>query len=600
MKTINDNLKLVVTILIVGLFLWFLVLYPIINFHNNESLLENAARRYFELNPNDLPTGERVKTVTLETLYHKSFLEKDLYAPYTRKNCSISKSWVKVRRENNQYQYYVYLDCGGALHSLTDHKGPEIRLNGDLDVSVSLGEDFTDPGVKSVIDGVDGRLKNAEVVTKGKVDTSKVGTYEITYTATDQLSNKTTVTRTVQVVQKLYQTILQKLDNSRNFVGNPDDNYLILSNMMFRIYGVDDANVLIVADEDVANVNYSKLDSWLEYYYNHLNSKTKKMIVASQFCNMKVTDTSLDTTQCNSYTRKRSVYIPSIVEVNKAGTMEDNFMKTSTMSWVANSKSDKQAYVTRDLFFGDSYGKSYLPYNITDNYGVRPMMFIKGDSLITGGDGTRENPFVFGDTKKGSTGKLVHDRFTGEYITDGGLLWRIIEPIDDGTTKIISVSSIINTSADVTFYPDPDSDIIQYNPKDKMSVGYFIENGIRSYVDTSKFVRHVVEVPIYKNKIIYGEEVDTKKYEVMLSAPNMYELFSAQTKNIIGEYSKSYWLINSSNGKRIAGAITDIGVPINEPIESYDSLGVRVVGYLKKDITISSGKGTEVSPYRIK
>ena len=600
MKTIKNNMKLVVTVLIVGFFIWFLILYPLISFHKNETALENAARRYFELNPKELPTGQRVQTVSLETLYHKSFLKKDLAAPYTRRTCSIHNSWVKVRYENDDYKYYVYLDCGGALHSLTDHKGPEIKLNGDLDVSIGLSEDFTDPGVKSVIDGVDGRLKKSDVIVKGKVDTSKVGTYEITYSATDQLNNKSTVTRTVQVVQKLYQTLNLQLDENQNFVGNPNDNYLLLSNMMFRIYGIDDSNVIIVSDEDVANVNYSKLDRWLEYYYNHLNSETKKMIVDSQFCNMKVTDTSLDTTQCNSYTRKRSVYIPSIVEVNKAAAADSNFMKPPTMSWVANPKGEKQAYVTRSIFFGDSYGNSFLPYDISDNYGVRPMMVIKGDSLITGGDGTRGNPYVFGDVKRNSAGQPVHNRFSGEYITDGGVLWRIIDTMEDGTTKVISVSNITSPTSEVRCFPDPDSNRILYNPKDKMSVGYYIENSVSSFVDTSKFTKHIVEVPIYKNKIIYGEEVETKKYEVKLSAPNMYDLFSAQVQNLVGVHSQSYWLINSSQGKRIGGAITDIGVPLNEPIPDYYESGVRVVGYLKKDITISSGKGTENSPYRIK
>lgn len=600
MKMNKKSIKLVVTMIIVGFFLWFLVIYPMIVFHSNEKEFLNAAKDYFDMNQGELPKGKRVKTLSLKTLYYKSFLKKSLYSPYTKKTCSISKSWVKVRYEDGDYKYYVYLDCGGALHSLVDYKGPEIRLNGDSIMTLGIGEEFNDPGVKNVIDGNDGVIKNSEVSVKGKVNTSSVGQYEITYTAFDSLSNKTTVTRTVQVVQKLYQTVRSKLNGTRNYVGNPENNYLRISNQLFRIYGVDDNNVIIVANEDVANVNYSKLDKWLDYYYEHLDETAKKLIVSSQFCNMNVADTSLDTTQCNSYTSKKKIYVPSVVEVNLAAAGNDNFMKTKTMSWVANKKSETEAYVTRDIFFDDAYGKSFLPYSITDNYGVRPMMVIKGDALITGGDGSYSNPYVFDGKKKGAVGKSVHNRFTGEYILEGSVLWRIIDTLDDGTTKIISVSNISSPTTEVECYPDPEINKIIYNPKDKKSIGYYYNNDVSEFIDTSKFAEHSVDVPIYKNKIIYGEEIQTKKYNVVLSAPNMYDLFSAQSRNLFGYSYGSYWLINSSNAKRTAGVITDIGVPLNEEVPDYFKAGVKVVGYLKKDVIVSSGRGTIDSPYLIK
>ena len=601
MKQVKNKIKLVVTVVIIGFFVWFLVVYPMMVFRNNEKLLEKAARRYYELNSNELPTGERVKTLSLSTLYHKSFLEKDVYAPYTKKTCSITNSWVKVRKENDEYKYYVYLECG-VLNSSIDHKGPEIKLNGEESITIGLGEKFKDPGINSVIDNNDGKLDIDSVVVGGKVDTSKVGTYEISYTAVDQLSNKTKVVREVQVVQKLYNTIKPKLNGTSNFLGDPTDNYVRLSNMLYRIYGVDNnKNVILVALEDVANVNYSKLDKWLdEYYYKHLNKDTKKLIVDTKFCNMRVSDTTLDTTQCNSYTEPRKVYIPSIVEVNKAGAGEDNFMKTYTMSWVANSKSDKEAYVTRNIFFAEYANRSFVAYNSDFNYGVRPMMVIKGDSLITGGNGERSTPYVFGDSKPRGAGSLVSELYTGEYIHSGGILWRIIDTMEDGTVKVISVDNIKGLDEDITCYPDPDKEKIVYNPKDKSSVAYFINNNVTEYVDTSKFVEHSIEVPVYKNKIIYGTETKTQKYNAVLSAPNMYEMFSAQSTQSLEISSRSYWLLNSSLANRTVGAITDIGVPLNEEVPDYYDFGVRVVGYLKKDVVVTSGKGTEEIPYKIK
>lgn len=597
-KKIIRNIKILIVVALIAAFVWFIVVSPMITFHKNEESLENAAKRYFEINKEQLPTGERVKTITLKELYNDSYLKEDFYSPYSKKSCSITNSWVKVRRENNEFKYYVYLDCG-ILNSKIDHDGPDIKLNGDSKITLGVDEVYKELGVKSVVDNNDGKLDVKDVTIKGKVDTSKIGTYEIEYIAFDKLSNKTVVTREVNVVKKIKNVVKKDLGNVTNYSGNPTNNYIMLSNMIFRIFGLDDNdNVIIVADQDIANVNHSKLDKWLNYYYKHLNSDAKKMLVKSKFCNMDITDNTLDTLQCNSYTKEKNVYIPSIVEVNKAQAGDTNFMKPFTMSWVSNKKSDKEAYVTRKYFVGDAAGKSFLSYDIDDNYGVRPMMIMNGNTNILGGDGSFLNPYYFEDINIGATSSLVNERKTGEYIEDHGTLWRIIDTMDDGTTKVVTVDTLGYGMDSPKIYTE--TEIIKYNPNNKNNVAYYINNNLNDYVDTSNFVNHEIEVPIYKDKIIYGKEIETKKYKVKLSAPNMYEMFSAQSATENFASSRSYWLLNTSNTKRKTGAITDIGVPVNEEMQLYDTYGFRLVAYLKKDKVIVSGEGTYYYPYIIK
>ena len=592
-KEVLKKIKLFITIVLILIFVWFLIVSPMITFHNNEGKLENAAKRYFELNSNELPSGENVKTVTLKTLYHKSFIKNDLYIPYTNKTCSIENSWVKVRKVDGEYKYYTYLECG-VLSSTVDHKGPVITLNGDESISIGKGDEYKELGVKSVVDNTDGKLDVTNVTIKGKVDTTKIGTYEVTYTAFDSLNNKTVVTREVKVVQKLNSTIKKSLKNAKNFTGDPEDNYIRVSNMLFRIYGLDtNDNLIIVSDEDIANVSYSKLDKWLDYYYENLNDFTKKIIVKSKYCNMNLTDTTLDTTKCSGYTKEREVYIPSVIEVNKAIEGTDNFMRPDTMSWVANKKDSKNAYLTRSFFFGKEENKTYLSYSVNDNYGVRPMMTIKGDTLITDGNGTYDNPYVLGDVKKADGGSLVNERFTGEYISIDGDVYRIIKTNSDGTTKVISDFTV----EDITRRIDTEDGKITYDPKDKSSIAYYINNRVSEYVNTKYFVKHEIEVPIYKNKIIYGEEIKTKKYEVMLSAPNMFEMFSAQPQN---SATKSYWMVNTSQKENIGAGLLEIGVPINGDVEFNTQLGIRIVAFMKKGTAISSGQGTATNPYVIK
>ena len=325
------------------------------------------------------------------------------------------------------------------------------------------------------------------------------------------------------------------------------------------------------------------------------------MIVKSKFCNMNVDEGNLNTTECNSYTNGRYVYIPSIIEVNKADSGGNNFMKPLTMSWLANKKDEKNAYLTRNVFFGDDYGKSYLAYNTIDNYGVRPMLVIKGNLLISDGNGTFDDPYSFNETPKTKKGELLNTRFSGEYFESGNEIWRIIEISSDKTTKAISVGTIFdNKGNNISTDSMNNSNSLIYNPNKKNNVGYFINNKISKSVDSSDFISHTIEVPIYKKKIIYGNEKSMKKYNVKFSAPNMYDMFSAISRENPGTLSYSYWLTNSIDGIRYEAALTDIGVPINGEIGNYNQYGIRVVGYVNSNKIISSGKGTYENPYVLK
>ena len=301
-KTIK-YLKLLIVVIIAVLLLWFLVLKPLYNFNKYEQELESAARRYYDLNSTELPTGNRVATVSMQTLFHKAYIKEDFYIPYTKEPCDLKESWVKVAKVDGQYKYYTYLKCG-ALKSKVDSKGPDIKLNGSEEITIDLGEKYEELGVKSVVDNYDGKMETSKVtIDSSKVDTSKIGTYEVTYTAIDSLKNKTKTTRTIKVVSKLKNAVNKATQDTGYYTGLKANNYVRLSGMIFRIIGVEKDNVRVVAEEDVANVNYSGITTWLDdYYMNHINEYAKKLLVKNKYCNMKATEETLNTTECTSYT----------------------------------------------------------------------------------------------------------------------------------------------------------------------------------------------------------------------------------------------------------------------------------------------------------
>jgi len=73
---------------------------------------------------------------------------------------------------------------------------PRITLNGADDILIDIDETYIDAGARAE-DFTDGVV---EVKTTGTVDTSKLGTYRITYTATDKAGASSYETRSVEVV----------------------------------------------------------------------------------------------------------------------------------------------------------------------------------------------------------------------------------------------------------------------------------------------------------------------------------------------------------------------------------------------------------------
>ncbi len=81
--------------------------------------------------------------------------------------------------------------------TLTDvPNAPLLRFNGDKEITLALNDTYTELGVTAK-DDIDDTV---QVIVSGTVDTTTIGVYSITYTATDSDSNEASITRTINVV----------------------------------------------------------------------------------------------------------------------------------------------------------------------------------------------------------------------------------------------------------------------------------------------------------------------------------------------------------------------------------------------------------------
>lgn len=110
-----------------------------------------------------------------------------------------------VRTEDTEKITYRVTDSSGNTTEVVrvivynDPIAPELNLEGKAAMSLEKGKTYQEPGF-TANDNCDGDITDRVEVT-GTVDTSKVGTYTLTYTVRDSYENEATVTRTVEVVE---------------------------------------------------------------------------------------------------------------------------------------------------------------------------------------------------------------------------------------------------------------------------------------------------------------------------------------------------------------------------------------------------------------
>jgi hypothetical protein len=129
-----------------------------------------------------------------------------------------SSRLAEIRAELSAIQKALIAIVGiAAIDSLTDDDDdatpdtlpPVITVNGSNPATVELGGSYSDAGA-TANDAIDGSVP---VTSSGSVDTNTVGSYTITYTATDNSGNSATASRTVNVVDTTAPSVTVTGDN---------------------------------------------------------------------------------------------------------------------------------------------------------------------------------------------------------------------------------------------------------------------------------------------------------------------------------------------------------------------------------------------------
>lgn len=157
---------------------------------------------YFFTTPQITLKGEPVMEVTMKEGYTEPGAEAAFSFHDISSHIRIDSSQLNDRKVGTYRVTYSvdYLDKTATetrTVKVVDLEPPELTLTGGDTISVRPMSRFEDPGAKAVDDS-DGDVTD-QIITKGIVDTSNAGDYEIRYTVTDSYGNKAKAIRTVTV-----------------------------------------------------------------------------------------------------------------------------------------------------------------------------------------------------------------------------------------------------------------------------------------------------------------------------------------------------------------------------------------------------------------
>lgn len=586
-------------LLIVGGFLsWNIYFSKYYIFDKQEKMFLEAVERFYTLNKQHLPKKGESREITLQDLYDGGHIN-DLYIPKTRKLCD-SSSWVRVyQNDQGEYIYNTYLKCGN-FESNNDHTGPKIVLNGKKQLVMGIGSTYEELGVESVTDDKDGKLVvNKVMIDSSKVNSSKAGSYDVTYTIRDSSYNKTVVTRKVVVAYNLTEIVRNATDESNYYKGNNVNNYLLFSGMLFRIVNVnEDGSIKLISDSAVTNLrsNYddyegSNIDMWLkEVFYKSLNN-ADNYLIDSTYCVGKINSIKDYGTYCDSKI------------TSKVGLLNiDDYVKTLL--------NNNTSIYTTSFMLSNKIGNNYVkaPFDNNTSIGIssgilapiRPVVTLKSNLYLLSGDGSSSNPYKLDDYSYAKANDKINTRLIGEYIEYSGINFRIIGIDSNNNVRVIMVDPwTVQPNNKKLELSISGLDTFKFNLKDENNPAYKLNNDYLDYINTKDIVDTEYEIPTNDSNLKYSE-YKKEKVTAKILLPKTYELFSSVSNTVLGNTTSYLYIDQSVNQNLIFMLNGTNGMMFELNKDEFSSYSIKAVLTLKGSLKVSSGKGTINKPYILK
>ena len=435
-------------------------------------------------------------------------------------------------------------------------------------------------------------------------------------------------------------------DNTIYLSGTNDDinfNYVWYSGKLWRITAINkEGTMKMITDDLITTISYnpkgdvnfydvSKKDDTTytgSYMYQFLNEDFLDTLYNYQ--NIIVEDSTWNITTSSSESTK----LPETTLINSSTIGKNTpvgLLNSYGYYLSYKNTSSSSGYLNNGYYWWllNPYSSSivwnvgnngYLNHNYPSNAtsAARPSINLKSNIQLTGGDGTKNNPYkIAGDREQPTINTtLLNTRTVGEYVIfdeDGDIstkeIYRIVgfedgktklnknDYIKDGTTKLTKKLNATYGSGTSDDYWDYYLNNIWYN---SLANKDMLESG-------SYYIKKVSSGTSYKNSLCNtNNTTETTKDCVKTTSvwnsgyvglPRYGEMFASQQGNGYNS-SREMWLITSNNHSYV-WYVSDYGFGNDYYYDAFTSNAARPSIFLKSNVVITGGSGTPNDPFTI-
>ena len=215
----------------------------------------------------------------------------------------------------------------------------------------------------------------------------------------------------------------KEINGINYFINNSDNNYIMYSNILWRIIKINNDNsITVISDKSLTSLAYGKeLDYQNSHIYNWLNTSEKEysgilekhLNKKDEYLQKTVTCNDiidkLDNKECTNTNTNNFISLLSVSDYVNIGN-KDSYVINNEYFYLNDSNSEKE------IWYIDPEGK-ITTNNGTEIIGVKPVITIKSNIDYLSGKGTKEDPYVI----EKETGLF------GSYVKLDNQIWRIYQ-----------------------------------------------------------------------------------------------------------------------------------------------------------------------------
>lgn len=366
------------------------------------------------------------------------------------------------------------------------------------------------------------------------------------------------------------------VNNEYRYTGNPTNNYVKYKGYLWRIIKINaDNTITMITDDTIISLSYNNIYEWLNTNDTKatgifLNTLNKEDLHNNKICIDSFS--KLEDANCFEFNEDYIIGQLSVDTYISVGG-NNSYLNNETNYWTSNDcNNDSSWYITSD-------GKVNNDTK-TAKHGIRPVITLKSDKEVIQGVGTYENPYLLEERNV----QTLKNSYVGEYLTYNNTKWKIISK-DNDKIKIASMDYIKSNDKDLSIQFDKDNNIIS-NKTDLISYlnnTYYNTLSNKEYLTKGIYYTGPYSLINNNYKQIFESSITTYVGLLSIADPFAYEL--ADTYLLTPSTSNDLTIYTVNNNKSLyENSVTSLNK-------------IRPVLYLKSNIKITDGNGSNNNPY---